>query len=390
MSRLLVFSDDWGRHPSSSQHLVRHLLPRYRVDWVNTIGTRRPRPRAADLRRGLEKVRQWLGGSRAGAAALHGSPPPLNPRVHCPVHWPGFGGRLERGLNRHLLLRALRPLLTDPDPPLAAVSTLPIVADLARARADIPWIYYCVDDLAEWPGLDAAALRAMERDFLATAHAVIAVSEHLCGRMRALGHDAALLTHGIDLDHWRGGPADLGTGAGPTHGEGRPTALYWGYADGRLDVAIVLALAERCHVRMVGPIGEVDPRLRRHPGVAWSGPVPYEDLPALAREADVLVMPYADLPVTRAMQPLKLKEYLATGRPVVATPLPANLHWADAMDVSADPDAFTALCLERAGRPLPDGQRSARRRLEQESWAEKALRFEAIVLEAARSARSSA
>ena len=37
--------------------------------------------------------------------------------------------------------------------------------------------------------------------------------------------------------------------------------------------------------------------------------------PALAREAAVLIMPYADLPVTRAMQPLKLKEYLATDRP---------------------------------------------------------------------------
>ncbi len=46
-----------------------------------------------------------------------------------------------------------------------------------------------------------------------------------------------------------------------------------------------------------------------------------EELPALAQQASVLIMPYADLPVTRVMQPLKLKEYLATGRPVVAAPL---------------------------------------------------------------------
>ena len=37
---LLVFSDDWGRHPSSCQHLVRNLLDRYPVVSVNTIGTR--------------------------------------------------------------------------------------------------------------------------------------------------------------------------------------------------------------------------------------------------------------------------------------------------------------------------------------------------------------
>src|SRR4051794_13289727 len=50
---LLVFSDDWGRHPSSCQHLVRNLLDQYNVTWVNTIGTRTPRLNVATLRRGL-------------------------------------------------------------------------------------------------------------------------------------------------------------------------------------------------------------------------------------------------------------------------------------------------------------------------------------------------
>ena len=41
-TQLIVFADDWGRHPSSSQHLVRELLPQYPTLWVNTVGTRRP------------------------------------------------------------------------------------------------------------------------------------------------------------------------------------------------------------------------------------------------------------------------------------------------------------------------------------------------------------
>ena len=68
-------------------------------------------------------------------------------------------------------------------------------------------------------------------------------------------------------------------------------------------------------------------------------PVPYEELPSLAARATVLVMPYADLPVTRAMQPLKLKEYLATGKPVVVRALPATGPWADCLDAAvADQD----------------------------------------------------
>ena len=56
---LLVFSDDWGRHPSSCQHLTRNLLDRYPVLWVNTIGTRAPRLDRQTLRRVAEKILQW-------------------------------------------------------------------------------------------------------------------------------------------------------------------------------------------------------------------------------------------------------------------------------------------------------------------------------------------
>jgi glycosyltransferase involved in cell wall biosynthesis len=131
---------------------------------------------------------------------------------------------------------------------------------------------------------------------------------------------------------------------------------------------------------MAGRYDEVDTRLIRQSGITWIGPVPYERLPELAGEADVLIMPYADLPVTRAMQPLKLKEYLATGLPVVATPLPANRAWGDAMDLTADPDEFAKLCQARARRSLPESQVLARARLVSESWESKALQLEQWIM----------
>ena len=56
---ILVFSDDWGRHPSSAQHLVSRLLPRYPVTWCNTIGTRLPGWDLYSFARGIEKLRGW-------------------------------------------------------------------------------------------------------------------------------------------------------------------------------------------------------------------------------------------------------------------------------------------------------------------------------------------
>lgn len=367
-SRLVVFSDDWGRHPSSTQHLVRHLLPRFEVDWVNTIGTRRPGLTRADLARAVEKAASWV--RTAGAAKPEASEDPA-PRIHSPVHWPGFKNRAERALNRRLLRRALAPVLERDPAPAAVITTVPITADLAADFPGLNWIYYCVDDFAEWPGLDGGTLRTLERDLLNHASGVICVSEVLRRQLSRLGFDAQILTHGIDLDHWSG------VRRRPLCGPGRrPIALYWGHADRRLDADICLTLAETCDLRMAGRHDDVDERLARSPAVTWLGPVPYDRLPDLAEDADVLVMPYADLPVTRAMQPLKLKEYLATGLPVVATPLPANRAWADALDLTADPTRFASLCLHRARRSLPEAQARARARLSGEGWDAKAAQFE--------------
>jgi glycosyltransferase involved in cell wall biosynthesis len=372
-ARLVVFSDDWGRHPSSAQHLIRQLLPRFQVDWINTVGTHRPRLSLADLRRGIEKLKGWTAASREPEPVAARSMPA--PVVHAPVHWPGFKTRAERMLNQALLRRALAGVLDSDPKPAAVITTVPVAADLAASFRGLKWVYYCVDDFAEWPGLDGDTLRQMELDLLAHVGTVICVSDVLRQRLARLGVTAHLLTHGVDLEHWQS------VRRRPLCGPGRrPTVLYWGHADRRLDADICLHLAETCDVRMVGRYDEVDARLIRNRGISWIGPLPYERLPGLASEADVLFMPYADLPVTRAMQPLKLKEYLATGLPVVATPLPANRAWADAMDVTADPDVFARLCLARARRSLPESQVRARRRLAFESWENKAMQFEQWVM----------
>ena len=129
-------------------------------------------------------------------------------------------------------------------------------------------------------------------------------------------------------------------------------------------------------VVLVGPQEDPDPELLRLPRVVVRPPVPFDRLPALAAAASVLVMPYIDAPVTRAMQPLKLKEYLATGKPAVVRDLPATRPWADCADLADTPAAFARLVTERPAGGLPEAQRVARRRLEAEGWAGKAREFE--------------
>lgn len=366
LPRLVVFADDWGRHPSSAQHLVRELLPRWNVDWINTVGTRRPSLSIADAKKVAMKLASWVKPAASGAA--ESVELPANLTVHSPMHWPGFGAGWERGLNARLFDRALRPLIERAE---AVVATAPIVADLAARVPDANWIYYCVDDLSEWPGLDAEALRALEKDFVPRASRIVAVSEHLRARLKSMGRESELLTHGFDPAHWSSVTARV------AHDESeKPVAVFWGAIDRRLDVGVVEKLAELCELRLIGPEQDPDPRVLSNERVLRPGSVPYSELPRIASEADVLVMPYADLPVTRAMQPLKLKEYLATGLPVVATSLPANREWGDALDLVDEPLAFARRVLERAAAALPANQARARLRLRDETWAAKAQQFE--------------
>jgi glycosyltransferase involved in cell wall biosynthesis len=372
-NHLLVFADDWGRHPSSCQHLVRHLLAEHPTIWVNTIGTRAPRLDLQTVRRAAGKVRAWLRPKAADRAVLPDGLTLLNPKM-----WPWLSHPFDRRLNRDLLLRQLRRALKRlPEPPVA-ITTLPVVADLMGHLPVRKWVYSCVDDFSEWPGLDRRALAQMERHVVERADTLVAASETLQARLAEMGRHAHLLTHGVDLDFWRKSHEPVLT---PWD---RPLIVFWGVVDRRTDTAFVRHLAGALRygtIVLAGPDQNPDPDLARLPHVVCPGPIPFQQLPALAREAAVLVMPYADAPVTRAMQPLKLKEYLATGKPVVARDLPANREWADALDLVASPEEFTAAVLERLETDLPSEQQAARRRLKDESWAAKADEFARLIFD---------
>ncbi|MCB0337791.1 MAG: hypothetical protein KDD62_15850, partial [Bdellovibrionales bacterium] len=58
--QLIVFGDDWGRHPSSSQHLIKELVSWYDVIWVNSVGMRAPKIRLKDFKRVWQKVTNCL------------------------------------------------------------------------------------------------------------------------------------------------------------------------------------------------------------------------------------------------------------------------------------------------------------------------------------------
>ena len=452
LGSIVVFSDDWGRHPSSCQHLVRNLLDRQPVLWVNTIGTRAPRLDLQTLKRAGEKLQQWVSSVLSkrtnpdaadcqSAVQTHSNLTVINPRM-----WPWFGSDRDRRMNRWLLTKQLSPLIQRLPKPVVALTTLPITADLAGTLPVSRWVYYCVDDFSQWPGLDGDTLRRMDQDMIHSADSLIAASETLQEMIANDGRSSSLLTHGVDVDFWNTqrklsarcdsatrrpegnrlqqidtakdettkrfslvvadtsentrssvAMSELSLNPMPSDSSSRekphpkcellsdlpgPLIVFWGVIDRRMDSASIRQLS--CDliegtIVLIGPQQDPDPALLSLSNVRTLPAQPLSALPAIADRAEVLIMPYADLPVTRAMQPLKLKEYLATGKAVVVNRLPSTDPWCDCLDVAESPAEFSQLVRHRIYSGIPVSQSMARCRLQQESWKSKAERLEHIL-----------
>jgi hypothetical protein len=258
---LLVFSDDWGRHPSSCQHLIAQMLPRRKVLWVNTIGTRPPRLDLRTMQRVLEKLGHWV--RPAATADNHGDYARLqaSPQIISPRMWPSFASSASRKLNKRLLKNALIPAIEAFGADPIVITTLPIMADLVGEIPAKRWVYYCVDDFSVWPGYDGKTMAAMERELVAKVDVTVAVSEHLADGLRKLGASPHLLTHGVDIDVWRRNEPILNLPK-EFHNLEKPFVVFWGVIDRRMDVKWLTELSkamDKGSIVLIGPQEDPDP-----------------------------------------------------------------------------------------------------------------------------------
>lgn len=368
----VVFSDDWGEHPSSCQHLFRHVSERRSVLWLNTVGMRTPTLTWSDLRKACQKVARMVGGGPSPSAPSGG----VRPTVRQPFMLPFTGVAGVRDFNRFSVVRTIRKAggALDLRSPIV-VTTVPNACDYVSHLGARRVVYYCVDDFSTWPGLQHDLVRRMESDLINRTDVLLATSQHLYRRLAATGKPVHLLTHGVDLELFsREAPEEHEC----LRGIPRPRVGYFGLFDERSDQQLIAAVAARMpEVAFVitGPVVTDVERLRQLPNIHFTGPVRYETLPALIRGLGVLVIPYAVNEASNSISPLKMKEYLATGRPVVSTPLTEALLQRPHIAIAASVEEWHAALVEGLSVEVTARRRAMLEILRGESWAEKAARF---------------
>ena len=364
---LVVFADDWGRHQSSCQHLIRRLREDHRVLWVNSIGTRKIRVDALTVRRGLEKLQGWRKGLEKSDEQMWVIDLPM---------LPGLGNPLMQEANRRLvtwqLRRAMASLgMSDP----VIMTTLPYIGWLVRDLPKHAMVYYCTDDYSHWPSADGETLRRADRELSREADLILAASRALLEQHGGEGR-CRYLPHGVDFDHFASVqdrsdvPEELARLKSPRIG-------YFGLVYEKLDFEMLGALARRfadASLVLIGTVAQCPADFASLPNVHLLGPKPYEELPKFLAGLDVLLLPYlADDPMIRRSGPLKLRECLAAGKPTVSVDVPEVRIFEPHVRVASDGTDF----LNHVGEALVESRdpaliASRQRAVEPDGWEHRA------------------
>ena len=211
-------------------------------------------------------------------------------------------------------------------------------------------VYDCID---EWAGAarspsEKRFFTELDRALCESADVLFTGSQNLAAARRQLNPHHAMVPQGVDLAHFLPPlgaplppPADLAALRGPVIG------LVGVLNHTRIDIDLLCHLAAarpQWSIALVGPVwkGLDTARLAGHANIHLLGNKPREELGRYIGGFDVCMLPYLINDFTRNIFPLKLFEYLASGKPFVSTPIPACAEFPRLIRTAADHTAFVA------------------------------------------------
>jgi glycosyltransferase involved in cell wall biosynthesis len=315
---IVYFGNSWNtENRTSSHHIAAQLARRMPVMYLDSPGMRGPSATARDIRKLFRTVSSAASKPRQINDNLwHSTVPQLPYRRFPGVEW----------INHRFGVWAARRAMACIDcKEWISWFVVPHLGLMAGGVGERLCVYYCVDDYAAHPGVDQDVMTRLDRHLTCTANQVFVAPPAIVEAKRALNPHTVFSPHGVDAGLF--GRARDPTTPIPEAAKRLPHPVigFFGLVADWIDVELIAFMARARPQWSFLLVGHVytDTRLLDEVGnVVMVGAQNYESLPGWAKAFDVAIIPYRDIRQTRNANPLKLREYLATGCPVVATPTP--------------------------------------------------------------------
>ena len=305
--------DWWYHHPHSKNHILRRLASDNKVLFINSLSLGLPSLSHPDfflkIRRKLKSYMRWL------------KKVPEGLYVMTPVALPYFGNRLARAINQFLLTVQIRfaMVLIGIRKPIVWVA-MPTAAGLAERLNAKLLLYQVADkfDAMEDNAMSSQLVRLLDERLKQLADVVMYSGRKLF-RESDLPH-RYFLEQAVDFDHFAE-PAP--SSAADIASIPRPILGYIGWIDYVMDVQLIGEVVRRrpnWHWVLIGH--RSNSVAINAPNVHFLGTKPYSELPLYLQPIDVFVLPWRlESEFVRYGSAIKVREYMATGKPVVIAPL---------------------------------------------------------------------
>ncbi len=233
-------------------------------------------------------------------------------------------------------------------------------------------VYECVDEFSAAKGLvHGPTIAAMERELIQKVGLVIVTAPGLFESKRPFARRIETVPNGVDVEHFARASDPVTQVHDSVARLPKPVIGFLGGVQYWVDFDLI-AHAARSHpewsfvfVGSVEPLARVD-KVRGLANVYFLGRKPYADLPGYTAGFDVCVNPYVLDGVAANVDPLKLYDYLASGKPVVSVDIPAASRFAEVIYLTKTPDEFVKALEAALASP---GDSAARQRLAADhSW----------------------
>ena len=229
----------------------------------------------------------------------------------------------------------------------------PDMYDLLGRFDESAVLYQIVDDYFSFPNDKKNHREVMlqrERQILEKADLVVVTSQTLLEQKRQLHSNVQLIRNAVDSKTVAAGAAEDTVVPDDIRDLPRPILGYIGGVTNKIDLESLEEAAKHFSsgtLVFVGPLRvttekdiAVAERLQRLPNVKFLGQKPADEVPGYVRGMDVCLVPYRLGEQAASIDPLKLYEYLAFGKPIVAADIPSVGEFADLIYVARGESGF--------------------------------------------------